>query len=427
MQTGTTIFAASSGLPPAAISIVRISGPQAGGALAALRARIPPPRQARLRTLYAPSGAVLDRAMVLWFPAPASATGDDIVELHCHGGRAVIAAVEAALTELPGLRRAEPGEFTRRAFANGLLDLAEVEGLADLLAAETELERRNAVMLAGGELSRTVDGWRDRLLAASAIIEALLDFADEDEVAGNMAEVHAIVAELAAGIGEWLVRPRAETLREGVRVVLAGEPNAGKSTLFNALVETDAAIVAPTAGTTRDVLVRTVAIEGVPLTLVDTAGLHSGARDAIEIIGIDRAWSEIERADVILWLGEFGKAPAGAWEIEAQIDRLSRPCKPAARHRVSALTGIGLDALRRDLVASARKLLPKPGITAINQRQRDHLTKVAAALAPSIDLHDALLVAEHLRLARMAFDALTGRLATEDMLDALFGRFCLGK
>lgn len=421
-----TIFALSSGAPPAAIGVVRISGSRAGEALITLAGALTPPRHAAFRRLRDRAGAVLDEAMVLWLPGPGTATGEDTVELHCHGGRAVIAAVETAL-EACGLRRATAGEFTRRAFANGRIDLAEAEGLADLLAAETELQRKSALAMAGGAFSRQVELWRERVLAASAAVEAVLDFADEDDVAvlpdGFAARLEALEGE----IGEWLERPRAEALREGFRVVLAGPPNAGKSTLFNALVESEAAITAPIAGTTRDVLTRPVAIAGVPFLFVDTAGLRDEAGDAIEAIGVERARDELGQADLVLWLGGEGEGPEAAWEVEPQTDRADRTTKVVPRHRVSAVTGQGVPELRADLVATARGHLPKPGEAALNRRQHGLLVQARAALADARSVRDPLLVAENLRLARLAFDALIGRATTEDMLDALFGRFCIGK
>ena len=254
-----TIFALSSGAPPAAIGVIRISGPQAGSALCALTGKLPAPRRAAVVTLRDAAGEVLDRALALWMPGPATATGEDMAELHCHGGRAVIASVEAALAVLPKLRRATSGEFTRRAFVSGKIDLAEAEGLADLLSAETELQRKSAMALAGGAFSREVEGWRRCLLDSSAAIEAMLDFADEDDAASLPVDFAARLEALRREIADWLTRPRAEVLREGFRVVLAGPPNSGKSTLFNALVESEAAITAPIAGTTRDVLTQTVA------------------------------------------------------------------------------------------------------------------------------------------------------------------------
>lgn len=421
-----TIFALSSGSPPAAIAVVRLSGAGAGDALVALAGSLPTPRRASYRTLRVSRETVLDRALVLWFPGPHTATGEDLGELHLHGGRAVVAAVEAALSDLSGLRRATPGEFTRRAFANGRIDLAEAEGLADLLSAETELQRRSAIAMAGGALSQQVEDWRGRVLMASAAIEAVLDFGDEDDVSDLPPDFADRIETLAGELSEWLSRPRAETLRDGFRVVLAGPPNAGKSTLFNALVEDEAAITAPLAGTTRDVLTRAVAIGGVPFVFADTAGLRDQTDDAIEAIGIDRARAALERADLVLWLGEEGQGPDAGWEISAQVDR-AEDAKQDARHRISAVTGQGLDALRHDLVETARQAMPRPGDAALNARQYAFLSEAEVALRGALTERDALLVAECLRRVRVAFDSLVGRATTEDMLDALFGRFCIGK
>lgn len=422
-----TIFALSSGAPPAAIAVIRISGPEAGSALRALAGKLPEPRRAAVVTLREATGEVLDRVLALWLPGPATSTGEHMAELHCHGGRAVIASVEAALAALPKLRRATSGEFTRRAFANGKIDLAEAEGLADLLSAETELQRRSAQALAGGVFSRVVEAWRCRLLDSSAALEAMLDFADEDDAASLPADFAAKVEELGGEIGDWLSRPRAETLREGFRVVLAGPPNSGKSTLFNALIESEAAITAPIAGTTRDVLTQTVAIEGLPFRFADTAGLRGETGDAIEAIGIERARAAMSDADLVMWLGREGTGPDGAWELEPQADRQDQEAKQHPRHRVSALTGEGMDDLRRDLVAHARAALPRPGDAALNQRQHGLLAEARSALTDALAQADPLLAAENLRLARLAFDALLGRTTTEHMLDALFGRFCIGK
>jgi tRNA modification GTPase len=423
-----TIFALSSGAAPAGIGVIRVSGPQAGAVLAALVGRVPQPRRAVLAKLRDGAGALLDEALVLWFPGPKTATGEDLAEFHCHGGRAVIAAVEGALAALPGLRRAEPGEFTRRAFANGRIDLAEAEGLADLLSAETELARAAALANAGGALSRQVEGWRERVLVLSAEVEAVLDFSDEED-ASDLPECFTWnIAALADELRAWLARPRFERLGEGFRVVLAGPPNAGKSTLFNALVESEAAITSPIAGTTRDVIERAVAMGGVPFTFVDTAGLRDGAlADDIEAIGIDRAKGELARADLALWLGPEGHGPEGAWEIAAQADRAGFIPKPSARFTLSATTGQGLAPLKAALVERARGALPKPGEAALNARQHARLVEASDALEAAGALSDPLLAAEELRRARLAFDRLIGRATTEDMLDALFGRFCIGK
>lgn len=422
-----TIFALSSGAPPAAIAVVRISGPAAGDALRALGGELPLARRAVARTLRDLAGELLDQALVLWLPGPATATGEDTAELHLHGGRAVVAAVQAALASLPGLRPAEPGEFTRRAFANGRIDLSEAEGLGDLLTADTELQRRSALAMAGGTFSRHVGQWRDNLLGLSASVEAVLDFGDEDDVALLPADFLVRVDALRTELASWLTRPRAEVLREGYRVVVAGPPNAGKSTLFNSLVQSEAAIATPIAGTTRDVLTRPVAYAGVPFLFADTAGLHDATDDIVEAIGIERALEALDRADLVLWLGPEGQGPTGAWEIAAQCDRPGVAGKRQARHRVSAVSGAGMDALIDDLVATAQQAMPKPGEVALNQRQHDLLREAMRALHAAEDEGDTLLIAEALRLARVSFDALLGKTTTEDMLDALFGRFCIGK
>ena len=422
-----TIFALSSGAPPAAIATIRISGPRAGIVLDRLAGGLPEPRRASYRRLKSPGGETLDHALGLWFPGPATATGEDLAELHCHGGRAVVAVVEQTLAGIAGLRRATPGEFTRRAFTNGRIDLNEAEGLADLLSAETELQRRSAVAMAEGALTRQVSGWRDGVLGLSAMVEAALDFADEDDV-GDLPSAFTVQLDaLSDDIAEWLAMPRATALREGFKVVLAGPPNAGKSTLFNALVEDEAAITSPFEGTTRDVLARSVAIEGVPFQFFDTAGLRDETGDAIEKMGIDRARDAARGADVVLWLGPEGRGPEGCWEIEAKADEAKGSTKRRSRHRISAVTGEGLRSLRSDLVETARAALPRPGAVALSERQHTLLTQACEGAREAQVQDDLLLVAEGLRSARLAFDRLIGRSGTEDMLDTLFGRFCIGK
>ena len=430
MTTGAsddTIYAISSGAPPAAIGIVRISGPAASSALVELTGRTFEPRLATLARLRDRAGAMLDEALILWFPGPHSATGEDCVELHCHGGRAVLAAVCHALGIMPGLREAEPGEFTRRGFVNGRIDLAQAEGLADLLEAETETQRAAAIINAGGALSLQIAEWRESVLELSARVEAALDFSDEDDVSDLPADFDDKVRKLARDLRRHLERPRSDRLGEGFRVVLAGPPNSGKSTLFNVLVESEAAITSPVAGTTRDVIERAVAIEGIPFVFVDTAGLRDDAGEEIEALGIERARTELARADVVAWLGPEGEGPAGAWEIDAQCDVDDRVVKVAPRFRVSAVSGTNIVKLKHALVETARRQLPKPGELAINRRQHALLSDALAA-AEQVDCHaDLLLKGEELRRVRAAFDRLTGRTTTEDLLDALFGRFCIGK
>jgi tRNA modification GTPase len=422
-----TIFALSSGAPPAAIAVVRISGPQASTALACLTGRpVPAPRMAVLRTLRGKDGEHLDQALTLHFPGPATATGEELVELHCHGGRAIVAAVEQALLALD-CRRAEPGEFTRRAFQNGRVDLAQAEGLADLLAADTELQRRAALDLVEGRFSQQIVRWRDAVLRLSAFVEASLDFADYDGAGDLPAGFRADLQTLAQELEEWLARPRSDRLKDGIRVVIAGPPNAGKSTLFNALLAEDAAIISPEAGTTRDALERNVAIAGVPFTLIDTAGLRSEGAGEIELIGIARARAHMARADIVLWLGPEGQGSEGAWEIDSRIDADDYTPKQKADHRVSGRSGEGLHDLIAALVAEARTLLPRPGQVAISERQAQLIEEGHHALVQASAVADELVIGEHLRQVRVAFDRLLGQTATEDMLDTLFGRFCIGK
>lgn len=427
-------------MPPAAIGVVRVSGPGAGAALRALAGRLPDARRASLAELKDAHGGALDRALILWFPGPATATGEDLAELHLHGGRAVVAAVEATLGAIPGLRRADPGEFTRRAFENGRIDLAEAEGLADLLAAETESQRVQALGMASGHVSRAVAGWQDRLLGLMAGAEAELNFADEDDVEVGEGVARGLVAgmgALADELGMWLARPAAEVIAEGLSVVIAGPPNAGKSTLINALAQRELAIVSPVAGTTRDVIETPLALDGIAMRFSDTAGIRAEGADVVEAIGIDRARAAVEAADILLWLGPPKEAPAHprAILIAAQADRWRGDAAAEARAAhcdlvLSAATGEGMDRLHKYIVAMARTLLPREGEAALRQRQRAALaeaTEWLTVVPDSREAGDLILLAERLRLAATALDRITGRAGVEDMLDALFGRFCIGK
>lgn len=419
-----TIVALSSGRPPAAIAVVRTSGPEAFEAATTLAGCLPPARQAALRRLVDPrKGSLIDEALVLRFDAPNSSTGENIVEYQCHGGRATIDALIMALLEQPGIRLAEPGEFTRRALANGRIDLTEAEGLADLLTAETELQRRSAMARAGGALRRRLDDWRDRLLTLAAQVEVAIDYADEMEGAATTDLAPAIGA-LAGEMSELVEAPRVEPLREGIRVVVAGPPNAGKSSLVNSLAQGEKAIVTHIAGTTRDVIEVPIAIDGVPFVLVDTAGLRE-SEDVVEAIGIDRARSEVGRADLLLWLGPDEELPEhpGLIRIAPKSDLGNQ----AMGLPVSVVTGDGIAELMRALVDAARTLLPKGDELALDRRQHDLLVEAQAALDRGARLSDPVLVAEELRNARHAIDRISGRAGVEDLLDALFGRFCLGK
>ncbi|MEQ1509131.1 MAG: tRNA uridine-5-carboxymethylaminomethyl(34) synthesis GTPase MnmE [Sphingopyxis sp.] len=426
-----TIFALSSGSPPAAIAVIRISGPQAGGALRALAGKLPPPREAKLATLRDPATlGILDRALTLWFPGPGSATGEDLAEIHAHGGRAVVRAIESALSGIAGLRPALPGEFTRRALMNSRIDLAEAEGLADLLEAETEGQRRQALALAGGALSGKVAEWQEQLLMLSARVEAMLDFADESDVTADETEISLInnvIDEISTSWRHWLARPWSERLRDGLTVAIAGPPNAGKSTLLNAIATREAAIVSAQAGTTRDVIEVALALDGIPFRFADTAGLHGGTGDAIEAEGMRRAQAWIASADMLLWLGSPDDVPdhPHACRIAAQVDHMA--IASGADLALSAQTGEGMAELHRWLVDRARTLLPREGEVAMNERHRAALQAAVDALDDQAAQPDPLLLAEHLRAARTAIDAITGQAGTEDMLDALFGRFCIGK
>lgn len=425
-----TIFALSSGAPPAAIAIIRISGPGAEPAAEALCGPLPEERRAGLRLLVDPAtGERLDEALVLRFAALRSITGEPLVELHCHGGRAIVAAVLDALGRLPALRTAEAGEFTRRALDNGRLDLNAVEGLADLLRAETEAQRRAAMAMYGGAFTARIEDFQRRALAGAALVEAALDFADEGDVAEDAALVQAMqdLSGLLEAIEEELTAPPVERLRDGIRLVIAGPVNSGKSTLLNRLAGREAAIVTDIAGTTRDRIEVPVAIGGTAWLITDTAGFREGADDPVERIGMDRAREAIEAADVLLWLGDPGAAPRpDALRILSRIDRddvVQRPHDLA----LSAQSGEGMARLYDWLADRAAALLARPQAYLLSERQRAGLGEAAEALRQAIRQRDPLLIAEHVRDTLAAFDRLTGRASTEEMLDSLFSGFCVGK
>jgi tRNA modification GTPase len=427
MNERDTIFALSSGRPPAAVSIIRVSGRKAHEAGRLLAGSLPEPRTAAVRELREPRSAeLLDEGLVLRFDSPASSTGEDVVEFQCHGGRAVVDAVLAALASIDGLRLADPGEFTRRAFENGRIDLTEAEGLADLIEAETQSQRKAALALAEGGLRNQVESWQEQLLALSAESERAIDY-DEGDAAPDTSLRRACEA-LASELRSWLERPRTERLKDGIRVVVAGPPNAGKSSLLNVIAGEERAIVTEVPGTTRDHIEVPMALAGIPLLLTDTAGLRESS-DEIEAIGVARAGRLIEAADVLVWLGEPSDAPdhPRLIKVHAKADLPDRGAPPADSIAASSVSGEGVADLLVRIEALARSLLPAEDAISLNRRQASRLGEAAEAVAAAATAPDAILIAEELRLARVAFDRLTGRAGIEDVLDALFSRFCLGK
>jgi tRNA modification GTPase len=434
-----TIFALSSGRPPAAIAVVRVSGPRAADALTALGGKLPEPRRAALRRLRE-GETLLDEALVFWFPGPNTETAEDMAELHLHGGRAVVAAVLTALGKLPGFRPAEAGEFTRRAFLNGRLDLTAVEGLGDLVFAETEAQRAQAMRQMTGALSGRVDAWREKLIEALALIEARIDFSDQDVPDDLVSPALHVARQLHDEIGKTLAdEHRGERLREGLVVAIAGPPNAGKSSLLNRLARREAAIVSPYAGTTRDVIEVHLDLSGYPVTLLDTAGVRE-SDDPVEQEGVRRARARAEAADLVLWVVEAGSSAVGnngrknEWIIHNKIDLPAPSRLPAAgisQYEISALTGQGLDRLISDLATYARNAF-QGGESALVTRERHRiaLQQTREALSRALELGRSAgeeLIAEELRLAARALGRLTGRVDVEDVLDVIFRDFCIGK
>lgn len=428
-----TIFALSSGAPPSAIAVIRISGPRAFDAVSRMTGSLPPPRRASLRRLHHPvSGEPLDHGLVILFPGPDTASGEDLAELHLHGGFGVIRAVQSALGEQEGVRPAQAGEFTRRALEAGRIDLTEAEGLADLLAAETEAQRRAALRSSEGGLRRLIEEWNDRVVALSAMIEAAIDHSDEADAADEeviVARVRNGAEALASEIAALLAQPPAERLRDGIRVVLAGPPNSGKSTLFNALVGRDAAIVSPIAGTTRDRIEAPVVQSGLAWLVTDTAGLAEQTDDPIEAIGIERTRQAVQAADVILWLGdELPETKDGRLLLlHPRADVPGREAAAPGRLRVVASEPASVAELWRALFARGASLVPSADVPSLNTRQRHLCCDAQSRLQAAVIGDDPLIVAEELRLTRQRFDEVTGRTHIEHVLDALFGSFCIGK
>lgn len=454
MSERSTIFALSSGRPPAAIAVVRISGPRAGEALKALIGRVPEARKAGLARVRDPAnGEVIDEALALWFPAPHSETGEDVAELQLHGGHAVIAAVLDALGALDGCRMAEPGEFTRRAFEHGKLDLTEVEGLADLIAAETPAQRRQAYRQLKGLIGDRAEAWRRRLIEALALVEARIDFSDEADVPENLVEPALRAArelrdEIAASLTDG---GRGERLRDGLVVAIAGPPNAGKSTLLNRLARREAAIVSPYPGTTRDVIEVHLDLVGYPVTLLDTAGIRD-SNDPVEQEGVRRARARAAMADLVLWVtdasADGGSAGGSArqvpdtelWWLRNKIDqaagdgdRNESRCENGINRSfaISAVAGTGMENLVEALAAFAKAYFATTEATVVTRaRHRHALQETVAALERALAQGDdggEELIAEELRSGATALGRLTGRVDVEDILDVIFREFCIGK
>ncbi|MEJ8574954.1 tRNA uridine-5-carboxymethylaminomethyl(34) synthesis GTPase MnmE [Microbaculum marinum] len=445
MNSGTdTIFALSSGSGKAGVAVVRISGPDAGAALRDLTGGIPKERHAVLRSIRDRNGEKIDRGLILWLPGPGSFTGEDMAEFQVHGGRSVVSGLIETLAGMEGLRPAEPGEFARRAFGNGKLDLTEIEGLADLIDAETVLQRRQALRQLEGRSGEIVEDWRRRLIGAIALCEAGIDFVDEDDVSDEVgADITPIVAHLRAEIcGHLEEEPRGESIRTGLTVVIAGPPNAGKSSLLNALARRDVAIVADVPGTTRDAIEVRLELGGVPVTMVDTAGIRASG-DEIEMEGVRRAERHVADADLVLWLADSSAETSGletrprtgpeTWWVSTKIDLVDGVAGriDAVRFGLSALSGAGVGELLRGLAEWATNRVGSGTIPVITRvRHRRELESAAAALerAGGLDYRsDPDLVAEELRAAANALGRVTGRIDVEDVLDAIFRDFCIGK
>jgi len=478
-----TIFALSSGRPPAAIAVVRVSGARAAEALKVLTGKVPEARKAALAQVRGHDGQVIDQALVLWFPGPHSETGEDVAELQLHGGRAVIAAVLTALSRIEGLRPAEAGEFTRRAFENGKLDLTAVEGLADLVMAETEGQRRQAFRQMTGALGNRAESWRTQLIQALALVEARIDFSDEADVPQDLVTpalqiARTLEGEIASALADG---GRGERLREGLVVAIAGPPNAGKSTLLNRIAKREAAIVSPYAGTTRDVIEVHLDLGGLPVTLLDTAGIRE-TDDPVEREGVMRARARAASADLVLWVVDAsdpvrpGKAEMASpspptWLVRNKIDviqmvrernestehkngrnesslRTNKPFKSIVNRgltgktelefnlnesvfNVSAVTGEGFDGLLVQLAQHAESFLAGAESALVTRERHrraleDTLAALRRALARDLAGREDLL-AEELRIAGRALGRLTGRVDVEDVLDVIFRDFCIGK
>ncbi len=435
-----TIFALSSGAVPAAVAIIRVSGKQVRFGLETFTGEVPAERTAVLRSIRDRDGDLIDRGLVLFFPAPRSFTGEDCAEFHVHGGRAVVERFLTCLSTLDGFRSAEPGEFTRRAFENGRMDLTAVEGLADLIAAQTDMQRRQALDQSGGKLAQLYDDWRTRLVRIRALIEADFDFADEEDVPGSVAEtIWEPICELMDEIGRHLDGSAAgQIIRDGYRIVLLGAPNAGKSSLLNALARRDIAIVSEESGTTRDILEVHLDLAGYPVNLNDTAGLREAA-GAVEREGMRRALAAADTADLILVLEDShhpveidisGLDEARLLRVGTKSDLTPDAEASGYDCKASVRASDGLDALLNLVAAKVRRVAGNPDMALPNRlRHREYLENCLMHLQVAGDGRGQPLelVAEELRQAGDQLGRLTGRVDVEDLLDVIFAEFCIGK
>jgi len=426
-----TIYALSTAQGKAGVAVIRVSGPLAFDACKALASDVPNPRHAVLRRLCDQDGVHLDDALVLTFAQNASFTGENVVEFQIHGSTAIIASVLRALGDVDGLRVAEPGEFTRRALENGRLSLAQVEGLADLIEAETEAQRRQALRVLSGDLGKLAEGWRQKLIRAAALLEATIDFADEEVPVDVGPEVHDLVSGVVGALDRQIDGVGAsERIRTGFEVAILGAPNVGKSTLLNAIAGRDAAITSEFAGTTRDVIEVRMDLNGLPVTILDTAGLRE-TEDFVESIGIDRAKQRAEQADLRVFLVENGKAPDfpaldDDIVVGAKADLMSDP-----KNAISGVSGHGVGELIRKITRILSERAADAGI-ATRERHRTAMIKGQLALRDAMVLlpqgeETADLAAEEIRTAIRALDSLVGRIDVENVLDEIFSSFCLGK
>ncbi len=438
-----TIFALSSGRLPAAIAVIRISGINARVGLETFSVKLPEPRRAARAQLIDPdSRETIDDALAFWFQGPRSETGEDMVELHLHGGRAILGRVFSVLGALTGFRPATAGEFTKRAVLNGKMDLSNAEGLGDLVSAETEAQRRQAMHQYQGALSKKVEAWREKLIEAMALVEANLDFSDEADVPENLFTPAARVAsEMLSEIEVALADARrGERLREGFFVAIAGAPNAGKSTLLNALAQRDVAIVSDVPGTTRDVIEVALDLSGVPVVLIDTAGIRETS-DPVEQEGVRRAMARAKTADLVLLLepadGEgialAARPDQTVWRIRTKADLIDSDSKQSLDQKdslsISAKTGAGIDTLLERLAKAAEAFAGEPALVT-RERQRVALREAAERIASALSLArpgQEELFAEELRLAARSLGRITGRVDVEDVLDKIFSSFCIGK